>query len=379
MLLLLGIEYHEVVEEYGVHWNFFFTLASVKLLSALIFSCINPAFSFKLSCIVGLVYEYLLTKDNLLESYLLNIHTSRNNIIDANREGLFSVCGYLTIYLASVYVGKVIYSVPSQTIKHWSLHSFRSLVHVLMLWIGLYVSKSYGTQSCRRAANLSYSLWILATNYTILWALTTISLLQSVAQHVGLLHGPLISYELKSVMDREEEKIKKLNQQFKAKGHGVHCGETATKDEELEVALAQLEQKLGEFKKSGKSSICGEVTTLIKHLEEELSHLETRLEGETEEEEEEKKRNENKINLTNEKNLISMPDLTKSPVTLEAICYNGLLVFLFGNLLTGLVNCMMHTMYVPNYLALCYLWAYASIISTVSIVLYTNNIQLKFW
>lgn len=180
-------------------------------------------------------------------------------------------------------------------------------------------------------------------------------------------------------MDREEEKIKKLNQQFKAKGHGVHCGETATKDEELEVALAQLEQKLGEFKKSGKSSICGEVTTLIKHLEEELSHLETRLEGETEEEEEEKKRNENKINLTNEKNLISMPDLTKSPVTLEAICYNGLLVFLFGNLLTGLVNCMMHTMYVPNYLALCYLWAYASIISTVSIVLYTNNIQLKFW
>lgn len=242
-----------------------------------------------------------------------------------------------------------------------------------MLWIAHHVSITYGSPSCRRAANLSYSLWILATNYTILWCLGTISLLQAVVQHLGLLHGPLIAYELQSLMNRKQTKIKTLHHQFKTKEGTGTGGENQKRDEEMEKAFSQLEDKLKEFQQSGKSSICSEVTEIIKHLEKELSHIGEQLEeGESGEEE--------KMDLpSTEKNLISMPDLSKSPATLEAICFNGLFVFLLGNLLTGLVNCVVQTIYVPNYLALCYLWAYVTIISITSIVFYVHDIQLKCW
>jgi hypothetical protein len=233
-----------------------------------------------------------------------------------------------------------------------------------MLWIAFEISTVYGSPSCRRAANLSYCLWILATNYTILWFHAMISLVQAIAQHFGLLHGPLIAYELYSLMEGKKDKIKNLNQQFKKKCFGKES------EVEMDKKLLLLEDKVKEFQQSGKSSISDEVTGIIKHLEEELSKI-----GEELEEENKEKKGEE----TEERNLISMPDLSKSPVTLEAICYNGLLVFLVGNLLTGLVNCIMQTIYVPNYLAVCYLWAYATLISTISIVLYIYEIQMKFW
>lgn len=304
-----------------------------------------------------------------METYILSQDVDRSNLIRANREGLFSVWGYLTIYFCSVYVGKVMYSVKTQRIKDWAMYAARGLIHGILLWIMHQVSVSFGNPSCRRAANLSYSLWILATNYTILWVLVIISLVQAVVQHMGLLHGPLISYELRKLMEREDGKIKKLTQQLKKKCYGK-----SKREVEVEKTLSMLEDKLEEFMQSGKSSIYSEVAPQIKHLEEELALIGGQLE-----EEEEGEKDKEMEPTTTENNLITLPDLTKSPVTLEAICYNGLLVFLLGNLLTGLVNCLVNTVYAPDYLALSFLWAYVSVVSTVSVVLYNYGIQLKFW
>jgi hypothetical protein len=373
----VGIEYHEVVEEYGLHWNFFFTLAAVKLLSASIFSFVEPSNSLKLSVVTGIAYEIMLVNGDLGESYVLNSAVPRNGLVEANREGIFSVLGYLSIYFGSVYVGKVIYSVKKESVKDWLLYACQSGAHVLLLWVIFLCWTAYGNPASRRAANLSYVIWILATNYTILWASLAINIVQSCGQHLGLLHGPLITFELNALMERQEEKIKKLNEEVKTRKKKKRYGKSA-REVQVEEQILVLEDKLKEFKQSGKASISSEVASLIEHIEEELELIGKEVKEEEEEEramEKDKQREEE----TTERNLISMPDLAKSPVTLDAICYNGLGVFLLGNLLTGLVNCMVHTIYVPDYLALCYLWAYSTCVSVVSLILYTYQIQLKFW
>lgn len=336
----------------------------------MVFSCVEPASALKLSSVIAIFYELMLVKTGLQEDYLLNPSVPRNGLIDANREGLCSVWGYLSIYLASVYVGKVIYFVKKHSVKEWSLYACRAGVHVLILWILFQLSTSFGNPGCRRIANISYILWILATNYTILWALMVITLVQVCAQHLGLLHGPLISYELMALVSREEQKIKIMNEKVKKK---MSYGEVV-KEAQVEKKLSALEDKLKEFEQSGKASISSEVTSLIKHIEEELEFISEKLSKEDDAEKDKQTKEE-----TSERNLISMPDLAQSPVTLEAICYNGLGVFLFGNVLTGLVNCLVHTVYVPDYLALCYLWSYATCVSVLSLVLYVYKIQLKFW
>ena len=97
-ILLLGFgrlvavklsNYHEHVTEYGVHWNFFFTLAFVKTISTVIPAQIRPL---TLSCSLLVVYELLLKLG--LESWILS-DSPRSNLISANREGIFSLFGYL--------------------------------------------------------------------------------------------------------------------------------------------------------------------------------------------------------------------------------------------------------------------------------------------
>ena len=94
---LLG--YHENVTEYGLHWNFFFTLASVTLLSSLILKIIKDTKAVWVSSVVvSILYEGLLTFG--LAPWILATETPREDLISANREGIFSSLGYLAVYLA---------------------------------------------------------------------------------------------------------------------------------------------------------------------------------------------------------------------------------------------------------------------------------------
>ena len=64
-----------------------------------IFTRRSAARSFIISIAISFNYQYFLTNKNLT-AYLLN-DIKRDNLLDANKEGILSCIGYLSIYLGS--------------------------------------------------------------------------------------------------------------------------------------------------------------------------------------------------------------------------------------------------------------------------------------
>ncbi|MCO5590915.1 hypothetical protein L7F22_044891 [Adiantum nelumboides] len=88
------------VGEYGVHWNFFFTLAAVSLLTNIINIPVHQSGVFGLSILV--VYQLCLLSG--LNDYLNS--TQRGvDWISQNKEGIYSLVGYWSLYLLGVQLG----------------------------------------------------------------------------------------------------------------------------------------------------------------------------------------------------------------------------------------------------------------------------------
>ncbi len=168
-ILLLGLfrliavkisNYHEHVTEYGVHWNFFFTLAIVKIASSLVKTNFRPIV---MSLILLAIYELGLKLG--LETWILS-DFPRNNLISANREGIFSLLGYMAIYYAACELGDYIKK-PKTQFKEW----LRLLVVLASLsflaWICLQISESLFGIPSRRLANTSFCLWMVKYSLTL--------------------------------------------------------------------------------------------------------------------------------------------------------------------------------------------------------------------
>lgn len=98
LLSVKGLDYAEHVSEYGVHWNFFFTLAFLPPFVAIFQSALNiiPSYA-ALAVIVGVIYQVVLESTEL-KAYILT--APRTDLFSKNREGIFSFIGYLAIFLA---------------------------------------------------------------------------------------------------------------------------------------------------------------------------------------------------------------------------------------------------------------------------------------
>lgn len=323
--------------------------------------------------VVGALYEKLLSYDDLQSNYIMNSKINRNSsLLNANREGIFSVAGYLSIYLASVSIGKVVNWKARTSMQDWMEYAWQTFIQVLILW-GFYAfTTSYcDIQPCRRTANISYVLLMIALNYSLMWFQMFLAFFQVCLQHVGLIYGPIVFYELKkyhSNPKRKLESLYRLNKDFR-KVKQEDSDELDRKLKELEERQDAALEMIKNFKPGGPSKV--EIFQEIVAIENEIEELEGRLEEEA---------SDGGYKMKGlESNKVLLPDLSMSPVILEAIAFNGLAVFLLGNLLTGLINCLVYTMYTSTYLSVCYLWLYATVISTVSLTLFWFRIQLKFW
>lgn len=167
-----GLDYAEHVSEYGVHWNFFFTLGFLPPFAALLQSAFDLVPSYAvLSCILAGLYELALDSTSLGAFILV---APRTNLLSKNREGIFSFIGYLAIFLAGQSLGSTALPrqqpLPNDATLSMKLRrtTLGSLALMSAMWTALfYFSTSYyglGLSVSRRLANLPYFLWVSSFN-----------------------------------------------------------------------------------------------------------------------------------------------------------------------------------------------------------------------
>ncbi|XP_020785965.1 phosphatidylinositol-glycan biosynthesis class W protein [Boleophthalmus pectinirostris] len=167
--------YQEHVTEYGVHWNFFFTLALVRV-SASIFLAIMPVnLCLIFALLIAVMYQFILDTTGLKEFIVLN-NDRDLGFLHANKEGIFSAVGYVAIYLAGVHVGVFIMQ-QRVTVKEW----LRALIYLLMSSLGLYAAvclcQVHLEPVSRRLANLPFCFWSIAQSLFFLTSLGLADLL----------------------------------------------------------------------------------------------------------------------------------------------------------------------------------------------------------
>lgn len=167
-----GMDYAEHVSEYGVHWNFFFTLALLPPFVAFVHFLPTRLISIDtIALLLSCTFQAVLDSTSVTP-YILT--APRQNLLSQNREGLVSIWGYLSMFLVGQAVGLDILPRSRSRISRsiFGLQSSRSLLTRLLTWslwysVLLFLVISYttlGLQVSRRLANLPYVLWVSAFN-----------------------------------------------------------------------------------------------------------------------------------------------------------------------------------------------------------------------
>ncbi|GFH48124.1 hypothetical protein CTEN210_04600 [Chaetoceros tenuissimus] len=186
LLTTKGLDYQEHVSEYGVHWNFFFTLTATGLLSTFfrgILGFRSPAVWITL----GILYQTYLTfygGQDYIENaprYCENHNDSALamkaliicNLFAANREGILGSIGYLIFHLIGEDIGHYcLWSCNgnvSQTSISKSVQGRRLFSLTIFAWIVHYtLISTLDIYTSRRSTNSSFIAWTISHNLTIL-------------------------------------------------------------------------------------------------------------------------------------------------------------------------------------------------------------------
>ncbi|KAL7166856.1 hypothetical protein ACSBR2_037513 [Camellia fascicularis] len=172
-LIILGIarlvstahvDYQVHVGEYGVHWNFFFTLAAVSILTSII--NVPPKYSGVLGSLILVGYQAGLM-------YGLNVYLLSNergtDIISQNKEGIFSIFGYWGMYLVGVQLGSYLFFGNSRQVSRsnkWA--TIRVWILSLLFWLLTMLLDRNVERVSRRTCNMAYVTFVLAQNLQVL-------------------------------------------------------------------------------------------------------------------------------------------------------------------------------------------------------------------
>ncbi|KAK5951520.1 Glucosaminyl phosphatidylinositol (GlcN-PI) nositol acylation protein [Knufia fluminis] len=202
LISVKNLDYAEHVTEYGVHWNFFFTLGFLPPFVEAVDCCLaflrgsastgSRSRSIRydvVALLISLTHELVLNNTNLLAFILIAPRTPNSDLLTKNREGVFSFIGYLTIFLSGRSTGILVCQFQDATITKPATTKkgasgteieqqqvaaerkkvvlpnllIRAEVYALLYLVSTNVYAANLTVS-RRLANLPYILWIVAYN-----------------------------------------------------------------------------------------------------------------------------------------------------------------------------------------------------------------------
>ncbi|KAK6028633.1 GWT1 protein [Ostertagia ostertagi] len=148
-VLLTVLNYPQHVTEYGIHWNFFYTLAVVKVVSQIL----PKRFPFLWACLFGIFQQTMLM--NGYQEWIINGENPRDTIFAANAEGICSLMGYITIYYMAdslaVFISRTGIRVKSWVECCWRLYIFSLIFYLMQLGAEWTLG-----QPSRRVVNIAY-------------------------------------------------------------------------------------------------------------------------------------------------------------------------------------------------------------------------------
>lgn len=161
------LDYQEHVSEYGVHWNFFFTMGVMAIVPSLVPSILRGTWMLPTSILVlyqsalsiGKLQDYIESAPRICES-----GSDQNlpciSFVAANREGIFGCLGYLSLYFVGEYVGR------DFLWNQKSLSLWKPTIGLSMLFLAF--SQLGSIPASRRSTNLTFCLWAAAHNVLLL-------------------------------------------------------------------------------------------------------------------------------------------------------------------------------------------------------------------
>jgi hypothetical protein len=258
-----------------------------------------------------------------VQQFILCAPRTEHNIILQNREGIAGVLGFFAIYLCGLGLGIWLLT-PRKTILEWQNFYLQCVGIGVFFWIIYFYciqDNIFGPVS-RRLVNASYVLWVLAFNWSMLISLLTIDM-------VTILYNdrnePLIPIPM--VSNSSSNNSKKKN------------GYSSSNNNNVPVWLLKIFNTVP----------LGNILQLIYNV-----IIQTPIPL--------------PLNIRNNGSII-----------LESININFLAVFLIANLLVGVVNLTVYTVYANNSTSMGILILYTMVVAAIATIWRRYGVSLKFW